>query len=107
MIQAGDDSQVFDLLVAELPVGSIHLRENVAGVDEQDLVLFVRLGLVLVKEPERSPEENILEGSVTIWLMMPSSIIFFRISYSLLPASEAELAITSAALPCSFRAVAK
>ena len=52
-------------------------------------------------------EENILEGSVTIWLMMPSSIIFLRISYSLLPASEAEFAMTSAALPCSFRAVAK
>ena len=58
MIQAGDDSQVFDLLVAELPVGSIHLRENVAGVDEQDLVLFVRLGLVLVKEPERGRQGN-------------------------------------------------
>ena len=52
-------------------------------------------------------EENMFEGKVTIWLTIPSSIIFFLISYSDPPASEAEFAITKAALPFSFSEVAK
>ena len=52
-------------------------------------------------------DENILEGRVTICEMIPSLIIFFLISYSEPDASDAELAITSAALPFLFKAVAK
>ena len=38
LIEAGDDAQVLDLLVAKLAMGAINLGEDVAGIDKEYLV---------------------------------------------------------------------
>mmetsp|Transcript_44311 Transcript_44311/g.78311 ORF Transcript_44311/g.78311 Transcript_44311/m.78311 type:complete len:886 (+) Transcript_44311:1866-4523(+) len=57
LVQAGDEGDVLDLRVAQLAVGTVHLGEDVAGVDEQHLVI----GLALVEEPQRGRQRDGIE----------------------------------------------
>ncbi|MNV85817.1 hypothetical protein D3C71_1797990 [compost metagenome] len=56
-MQAGDERDVLDLFVAQLAVGAIHLSEDVAGVDEQHLLIR----LALVEEPQRGRQGDCVE----------------------------------------------
>ena len=58
-IQPDDVGEELDLLGREVAVGAVDLPEDVAGVDEQHLVLARRLRLALSKNQS-------VQGSVTV-----------------------------------------
>ena len=54
LVQAADDGDVLNLLLGELAVGAVDLGENVARVDEQDVLVL----LGLVEEPQRGRQRD-------------------------------------------------
>jgi hypothetical protein len=83
------------------------LAEDVAGVDDQDLLPPRALGLAAVEEHRvtgRVTVKNMLGEVATMQSTAPLSISFCRIVRSEPPASLALLAITKPARPVGFSA---
>src|SRR5690625_4152685 len=60
-IEADDVGEKFQLRVGEIAVGAADLPVNVAGVDEEDFVGAVRVGLSLVEKPKSAGKRDGVE----------------------------------------------
>ncbi len=94
------------MFIGKFSMCAVNLLIEIAGIDEK--YSFI-LASCFVEEPKsggRVTEKNILLGSESIALTMPSSTKRARISASDFPASVAIEAMTRAARPVSLSAVA-